>query len=68
MLEQNFWIIGLILKILGGLFAFLAALLTFLAVVQNEKHESTKNWFRKNWKRISQSNWLQMPEKIIGCL
>lgn len=65
-MSQDFWIIGLAFKIIAGLFAFLAALFTFLAVLENEKHESTKIWFSKRWKELSNNSWTQMPEKLIA--
>ncbi|MEM7085555.1 MAG: hypothetical protein AAF489_05190 [Bacteroidota bacterium] len=65
-MEQNFWIVALLLKIIGALFGLTALLFTFLSVLQNEKHEKTQNWFRIKWKKISGSAWLEMPEKIIS--
>jgi len=51
MLEQNISVIGNILKVIGGFFIFSAALCGFHAVFQNEKHEPTREWFRKNWEK-----------------
>lgn len=65
MLEQNFWILGLVLKILAGLFALLAALFTFLSALQNKKHEKTRLWYQLKWKKINHSKWLRMPEVIV---
>ena len=67
-LEQNISVIGGIFKIIGGFFAFAAALCTFLAVLQNDKHERTREWFRKKWEKISQNRWLEMPETIIKAI
>lgn len=65
MINQNIWIIGFTLKFIGVIFAFFAALFTFLAVHENDKHEKTRLWFSQKWESISQSPWLEMPEQII---
>lgn len=68
MLDQNIGIIAVILKIVGGLFAFGAALFTFLALLQNDKNGKTKEWFKAGWLAISKSRWLKLPELAIGML
>ena len=58
-------ILAALLKITGGLFAFLTALFSFLSVAENEQHEATQAWFRRKWEGVSQSRWRQMPERVI---
>lgn len=66
MTEQNFWIVGVILKFIGGVFLLLTALFAFLASLNNEKTEKTKAWFQKKWEVLNKSSWFQMPEMIIS--
>ena len=68
MFEQNISVIGSILKVIGGFFALAAAWCTFLAVLQNDKHEPTREWFRRKREKISQNRWLDMPETIIEAI
>ena len=64
--EQNFWIVGILLKVIGGVFVLLSALFAFLATLHTDKTEKTKAWFQRKWEILRKSTWLHMPEKMIG--
>ena len=68
MLEQNFWIISTALNVIGGICAFFAAFVGFIAVLKSGKQEGERNWFRKVWERINQNRWVEMPEQVIEAI
>jgi hypothetical protein len=51
---------------MAGLFAIVAAYLSYREVACNDNHDAVKDWFKEKWILLNNSGWLSMPEKIIG--
>jgi hypothetical protein len=57
---------SIIFGVMAGLFAIVAAYLSYREVACNDNHDAVKDWFKEKWILLNNSGWLSMPEKIIG--
>lgn len=57
------WITKTILGAISVLFGLFSAIFYYWGTLQDERHESTKAWFKEKWETVSYSTWLLLPEK-----
>jgi len=60
MYPYNFIVLELLCQLAGLIFVVVGAVFGFYEVLRNDQNDPVRRWFRKGWRTISESIWMQL--------